>query len=155
MFWNQMRSTKRGQQLSLRREGSLWWVSTHIRLLSNGRKWCTIADRNAMEHQECYDTDSQEKHVFQKYQVTKDHKYACKRVKAVLNCPHEKLLTDEVTFVEVPQVDTQMVGTCLEGPLSVVLKQPLPCPSLSHYCICSQYLPVTLVWSGTCSLRDK
>lgn len=41
-----------------------------IRLLSNGRKWGTIA--HAVEHQEFYDIDSQEKQLFQKYQVIKN-----------------------------------------------------------------------------------
>lgn len=93
----------------------------HVRLLS--KKWGTIA--HAMKHQE-----SQRKKCCFKSIKSKKHKYdACKRVKAVLNCPYTKPLTDEVTSVECPQVKTQMVLMQMEGPLSVVLKKLAPCPS--------------------------
>lgn len=114
----------------------------HIRLLSNGKKWGTIA--YAVKHQE-----SQRKKCCFKSIKSKKHKYdACKRVKALLNCPCKKALTDEVTSVECPQVKTQMVPMQTEGPLSVVLKKPPPCPShftLSHL--------LTGLASNTCTIR--
>lgn len=74
--------------------GSLWWVSVHINLLSNGgngAQWPTL-----------WNTKSFRTWIHKRnssFKSTKEwripHNDACKRVKAVMKCPHTKL-TDEV-----------------------------------------------------------